>query len=159
MCAGIARTCAVCSQVNEPSVEFCSACGGRLKVERCSVCRLPARGADSCPANRVLRLTLIQGYRTHAWFAFMSHTFAAGKRGETPRAQQDADVPVQTLVRLLPDLPVLRGIISYLYHNPYTIFSFILRNSHRVLHTMLCNYHIYTFLIHTQATQDDSASF
>ncbi|GJE87139.1 hypothetical protein PsYK624_032220 [Phanerochaete sordida] len=41
---GIARTCAICSQINEPSVEYCSSCGGRLKIESCSICRLPVRG-------------------------------------------------------------------------------------------------------------------
>lgn len=43
-CPGIARTCAICSQINEPKVEFCTSCGGRLKVETCSICRLPVRG-------------------------------------------------------------------------------------------------------------------
>ncbi|EKM55335.1 uncharacterized protein PHACADRAFT_255888 [Phanerochaete carnosa HHB-10118-sp] len=41
---GIARICAICAQINEPDVEFCASCGGRLKVESCSICRLPVRG-------------------------------------------------------------------------------------------------------------------
>lgn len=46
--AGIARMCTNCSQPNEPMADCCVACGGRLQVERCSICRLPARGTVSC---------------------------------------------------------------------------------------------------------------
>ncbi|KAI0345160.1 hypothetical protein BDW22DRAFT_1354052 [Trametopsis cervina] len=48
---GVARTCAVCSQVNEPSAESCAACGGKFIREGCSVCRLPIKGLSHTCLN------------------------------------------------------------------------------------------------------------
>lgn len=54
---GVARTCAVCSYVNEPNLEFCSSCGGHLQVERCTVCRLPIRGGRVLYHRECMQLT------------------------------------------------------------------------------------------------------
>ncbi|KAI0689793.1 hypothetical protein BC835DRAFT_1367485 [Cytidiella melzeri] len=41
---GVAHTCIVCSQINEPNADSCATCGGRFVPESCTVCRLPIKG-------------------------------------------------------------------------------------------------------------------